>query len=506
MLKASLAMVGYLHRLICLVWREGKAPVDWKRAVLVALYKGKGDQRVCDNLGGISLLSIPGKVYAALLLRRLAAHFDAQLLEAQCGFRKGRGLTDAVFTLRMLMSRAYEYATPLHMAFIDLRKAFDCIPRDALWRVLRVYGAPPKLVSLLWDLHTGTAALVRLNGRLGAPFAVTAGVRQGCVIAPLLFNVFIDFVARQALARMPPSSGVSISYAYDGGLTPAAQAVFESCVPLLMYADDMVLTCPSAEALVQFLVAMDDVCTACGLTINAAKTEVMSVDRVVKDNRGRPMRVRDPLPVITLRGGSIKQVDKFKYLGSILTSDCSCAADVDARLSKAAAASASLRHAWQAPIRALPLCSKMHVYKSCVLPILLFGCESWATTSAELQRLNSLHNSCLRQILGVRLADRHSNDTLYKACGTAPIEAYVRAARLRQLGHVVRMPSSRMPKQVLFALPPAPVRPPGGTRTTLLGRLKEDCVHARIDPAALDTLCHNRPLWRDCTRAVARMN
>jgi len=122
------------------VWKSGAAPLDWKRAVLVALYKGKGDVRACDNYRGISLLSIPGKVYAAVLWARVAAFLDSHLLEAQRGFRKGRGLLDAVFSLRLLMSRSYEYATPLHLAFIDLRKAFDSVPRAALWLILRHYG------------------------------------------------------------------------------------------------------------------------------------------------------------------------------------------------------------------------------------------------------------------------------------------------------------------------------------------------------------------------------
>ena len=184
-LKASDTVVSYLHRLICLVWRLRKAPVDWKRALLVALYKGKGDPRACDNLRGISLLSIPGKVYAALLLRRVSQHLDAQLLEAQCGFRPGRGLTDASFTLRQMMGKAWEYAAPLHLAFIDLRKAFDSVPRGALWRVLRAYAVPQLLVELLMDLHTGTQAAVRLGAVMGESFEVSSGVRQGCVIAPM---------------------------------------------------------------------------------------------------------------------------------------------------------------------------------------------------------------------------------------------------------------------------------------------------------------------------------
>ena len=124
----------------------------------------------------------------------------------------------------------------IDLAFIDLRKAFDSVPRDALWRVLRAYGAPPLLVELVSDLHTGTQAAVRLGALKGEPFSVSCGVRQGCVIAPLLFNVFIDFVVRQALARMPSTCGVSFALRTEGRPLPdAADASASDRIPLLMY-------------------------------------------------------------------------------------------------------------------------------------------------------------------------------------------------------------------------------------------------------------------------------
>ena len=110
--------------------------MQWKHALLVSLFKGKGDKRACDDLRGISLLSIPGKVYAALLLRRLSQHLHSWLHEAQCGFVPGRGLTDAAFVLRQLVAKSWEFAALLYLAFVDLRKTFDSALRDALWRVM----------------------------------------------------------------------------------------------------------------------------------------------------------------------------------------------------------------------------------------------------------------------------------------------------------------------------------------------------------------------------------
>jgi hypothetical protein len=489
-LKASDTVISYLHRLICLVWRTRKAPLDWKRALLVALYKGKGDPRACDNLRGISLLAIPGKVYAALLLRRVSQHLDSRLLEAQCGFRPGRGITDATFTLRQLMGKAWEYAAPLHLAFIDLRKAFDSVPRGALWRVLRAYGVPPLLVELLMDLHTGTQAAVRLGAVKGESFAVSSGVRQGCVIAPMLFNVYIDFVVRQALARMPDACGVSVAFGFDGTFSPPVgdRISYRTHIALLMYADDMALTCSNAAELLQFLKVLDDVCAECGLCINAAKTEVMSVDR----------RGIDPLPaVIELRGGQLKQVTQFKYLGSLVSADCTFQADINARIAKAGAAFHGLRHVWDAPSRVFPVGLKSVVYQTCVRSILLFGSESWALPDTLLDRLSVFHNNCLRRILGVRRSDRHSSNYLYARCAEHPIKDHLSCYRLRQLGHVVRMSHFRLPKLALFrGAPDGATRCRGRPRISWAQKVQEDCAAVGIVPVHLDDRCSNRSAWK----------
>jgi hypothetical protein len=141
------------------------------------------------------------------------------LHEAQCGFRFGQGTFDAMFVLRQLSNATQRSkGTQLHLAFIDLTKAYNWVNRDALWRILRVYQVPSKIVELLEDLHTGMLAVVRLGEDLGQEFLVGSGVRQGYIVAPLLFNVFLDFVVKQALASMPPDFGVSVQFQADSNL------------------------------------------------------------------------------------------------------------------------------------------------------------------------------------------------------------------------------------------------------------------------------------------------
>ena len=109
---------------------------------IVPLFKGKGSARDTVNFRPISLLSIPGKVYALILLHRVSDQVDSQLLESQCAW-SNRGLSDATYTLRSIMYKCHRYKQSLYLAFVDLRKAYDSIPRDALWRVLSAYGVEP---------------------------------------------------------------------------------------------------------------------------------------------------------------------------------------------------------------------------------------------------------------------------------------------------------------------------------------------------------------------------
>lgn len=127
LLKADPVMAQRLRRVIVTVLVSGKAPVEFKRALVVPLFKGKGSARDTANHRPISLLSIPGKVYSLILLHHVSSQVDKQLLKSQCAFRIGRVLSDATYTLQSFMYQCHRYQQLLHLAFVDLCKAYDSI-------------------------------------------------------------------------------------------------------------------------------------------------------------------------------------------------------------------------------------------------------------------------------------------------------------------------------------------------------------------------------------------
>ncbi|VDP49614.1 unnamed protein product, partial [Soboliphyme baturini] len=117
----------------------GKTPADWRTGVIVPVFK-KGDHKECSSYRGITLLSLPGKVYAKVLERKCRDIVDLKIQEEQCGFRPGRSTSDHTFALRQIAEKSWEYAQPLYMCFLDLEKAYHRIPCNSLWTCLCAYG------------------------------------------------------------------------------------------------------------------------------------------------------------------------------------------------------------------------------------------------------------------------------------------------------------------------------------------------------------------------------
>ena len=119
--------LSWLTCVINIAWKSGAVPKEWQTGVVVPLFQ-KGDQRVYVNYRGITLLSLPGKVYSKVLERRVCPIVEPQIEEEQSGFRPGRGMTDQLFTLAGILEGAWEYAYLVYMCFVDLEKAYNRVP------------------------------------------------------------------------------------------------------------------------------------------------------------------------------------------------------------------------------------------------------------------------------------------------------------------------------------------------------------------------------------------
>ena len=185
-----------LMQLFHQIWACGEVPQEWRDALIVPIPK-KGDLSVCDNWRGISLLDIGGKLFGKIIQKRLQEVAEEVLLDSQCGFRRGRGCVDMIFCARQIIEKSIEHDTKTFMLFVNLRKAYDSVPHQALWHALESYGIPEPMLRLIRSLHEGMKAEVTVEGKVAPDFEVKNGLRQGCVMAPTLFNLYFNLVIRQ---------------------------------------------------------------------------------------------------------------------------------------------------------------------------------------------------------------------------------------------------------------------------------------------------------------------
>ncbi|KAK3515689.1 hypothetical protein QTP70_028465, partial [Hemibagrus guttatus] len=283
----SLDVVGlsWLTRLCNIAWRLGTVPLDCATGVVVPLFK-KGDRRVCSNYRGITLLSLPGKVYSRVLERRVRPLVEPRIQEEQCGFRPSRGTLDQLYTLHRVLEGSWEFAQPVHMCFVDLEKAFDRVRRDFLWKVLWEYGVRGPLLRAVRSLYNRSRSLVRIASCLDL---------------------------QHALGRF------------------------------------------AAE------------CEAAGMRVSTSKSEAMVLDR------------KKVACTLQVGGEVLPQVEEFKYLGVLFTSEGRMDREIDRRIGAAAAVMRSMYRSVVVK-KELSRKAKLSIYQSIYAPTLTYGHELWVMT------------------------------------------------------------------------------------------------------------------------------
>nr|VZI14697.1 unnamed protein product [Spirometra erinaceieuropaei] len=183
-------LAPWLHELIERAWRNEVFPADWGLGIIVPILK-KGDKR-CENYRGISLIDVAVEVFAIFQLRRFQAVCDSRTRPNQVGFRGGRGCADQIFTLRRILEFRHSYQQPTAVYFIDFAAAFDSVHRESLWRIMALDGVPAKIIAMIKAYYRFITARFLVRNNLSQPFGIRSGVRQGCILSPILSNYAID--------------------------------------------------------------------------------------------------------------------------------------------------------------------------------------------------------------------------------------------------------------------------------------------------------------------------
>ena len=469
-LKADTSLTtDILHGLFTKIWKEGDFPKDWKEGHLVKLPK-KGDLSNCNNYRGITLLSIPGKVFNRIILERIKGAVDEKLREEQAGFRKNRSTIDQIATLRIIIEQSIEWKSSLIVNFIDYEKAFDSVDRKTLWKIMRHYGIPCKLVTLVEKLYEGSSCRVLHDGQLTDSFNIRTGVKQGCILSPFLFILAVDWLMKEATS----------------GRRNGIQWTLWTQLEDLDFADDLALLSHIQAQMQEKTTGLDKLSRSVGLHIHPRKSKVFGVNTIKE-------------PAIVVNQEKLEEVDSFVYLGSVIDRKGGTEADIKSRIGKARTAFIALNKIWKD--RKISLRTKLRLFNSNVKSVLLYGSETWTATQTCIRRLQTFTNWCLRRILRIRWTDKVRNEEVWQRTEQEQIETEVGRRRWRWIGHTLRRTNSNVTKRALQWNPQG-TRGRGRPRGTWRRVMTEDIERSGQSWQKIQKMAQDRVGWRVFVRGL----
>ena len=302
------------------------------------------------------------------------------------------------------------------------------------------------------------------EGQLTESFPVRTGVRQGCLLSPFLFLLVIDWVMKTSTARK--RNGI--------------QWTMWNQLDDLDFADDIALLSHSRQQMQGKTSDLEVTSLQVGLKIHRGKTNVMRVNT----NNADP---------ITLGETPLEDVDKFTYLGSVVDVRGGTDADIKSRIGKARTAFRMLRNVWTSKV--ISRRTKIRIFNSNIKSVLLYGAETWRTTQATTNRIQTFINSCLRQILRIHWPEKISNKELWRRTEQQSAEEEVIRRRWRWIGHTLRKPGDNITRYALKWNPQGK-RKRGRPRNTWRRDLDADTKRTGFSWAQLENVAQDRVHWK----------
>ena len=322
----------------------------------------------------------------------------------QSGFRRGRGTRDHIANLRWMMEKDLEHQIDLYMCFIDYKKAFDCVDHERLRVILRAMGVPVNLIMLLKSVYTNQEATLRTEFGETDNIDIGKGVQQGCILSPLLFNIYAENIMREVLEE------------WESGISTGGRMVSN-----LRYADDTTLLAGTKEYLIELVETVRQASEKAGLYPTVGKTKVMTTGDIGD---------------VIVDGKDIEVVTKFVFLGALITKDGLCEKEVRRRIAIGKAAMGGLTSIWKD--RGVSMETKVKLVNVLVFPIVLYGAETWTMGKHESRKIDAFELWCWRRVLRVSWMGRKTNIWIIENIKPEwALESRVPKAAFSYLGHVV---------------------------------------------------------------------
>ena len=459
--------IDQLTSLFQQIYQSGNIIDEMCDSVFVALPKVEGTLE-CSKHRTLSIMSQITKILLRIILKRIRTKLRTQISDQQFGFVPGKGTSNALFALRVLTENVLEVQKDIFVCFVDYEKAFDKVKHANLFNMLNEAGIDGKDMRLMRNLYWKQKATVRVGDEESPSLEIRRGVRQGCVLSPELFNLYSEVIMRDLLEM----DGIKA-----GGRN----------INNIRYADDTVLITDSEEKLQDLVPALVRASGEHGLKLNVSKTKVMVISKADNDISAN----------VEVGGVVLEQVQRYKYLGSVVTKDGRSVEEIKTRIAIAKNAFNKVKHI--VTNRSISISLRRRFIKSYVWSTMLYGCEAWTINKDMEKRIEAAEMWFFRRMLKISWTDRVSNDVVLHRAGTKrEIMKFIRQRQLRFLGHVMR---SQQLENVCMTGRIEGQRGRGRPRVKLVDSLAK-VVGGGVTPAQLLRMTETRSDWRSMVADV----
>jgi exonuclease III len=428
-----------LASLFNLILKSGNYPEQWSKGYISPIYK-TGNPLSSDNYRGICINSCLGKLFNTVLNTRLTNYLNNHQVihESQIAFNKGSRTSDHMFVLKTLIDKTVKAnKKKLYTCFVDFKKAFDSLPHDMLLQKLKTQGINGNFFSCIKNMYAKAMICVKTQNKLTPFIQAEMGVRQGDVLSPNIFKIFINDLPQFLITN-------------DEG----APKLNKKGIHCLLYADDLVILSQSKADLQDKLTKLDKYCSKWGLQINVDKTKTI----IFSPNKTHTIEH------FKIDNTRVECVSEYKYLGVIFSNNGSfepAQRNLYGKGLKSYFKMSKLLSTEKTSVKTV-----LHLFDHTIKPILLYASEIWGTFNTNLTRIKrnpqckleraydkllaeGLHIKMCRYLLGVN--PKTSIDAIRGECGRFPLYIEI-ATNLLKYYHYIKTKGTELLKDALACL------------------------------------------------------
>ncbi len=360
---ASTNVIEALLEIMNVIFTNSIYPSQWTINFLKAIFKS-GATDDPGNYRGLAIGSAIAKLYSLITLARLEKYIlDNKILtKNQIGFLPGFRTADHIYVLKTIITKYTKNKGKLYAAFIDFKKAYDLVNRDILLSNLQNYGIGGKMWASIKAIYSKVLYSIRTSHNTLDPITSNLGLKQGCPLSPLLFNLYINDIPKYLNAMTTSKNNITLQ---------------GEDVDHFLYADDLVILSSSRAGLQEKLHGLGAFADAKELTINTKKSKVMVFNESGKTLRKEFCYIKDE---------KLEVVSKYTYLGvDIPSSGSFCHSIKELTSNKAKRAMMPL---FTTIMKFnIPVTKALQLFRTYVEPVLLYNSENQtAMTNKQIEK------------------------------------------------------------------------------------------------------------------------